>query len=1183
VAVLVAVAGAAAGSVLGGPTGASVGWIVGSIVGNILFPPEGTSTLIEGPRLGDLTVTGSAYGAARAIGFGTIRQSGNIIWSAGIEEHRDVQTTRTGGKGGGGGSETTTVSYSYTCSFAVAFGRGPAADVLRIWADGKVIYDKRGTGLNTQARGLTFRFYPGDGDQLPDPIIQADREEERTPAFRGTCYIVFDRLPLGDFGNRIPVITAEIAYAVEPAALVLVSDLITEEEGGAFDSYQTNQFAVDWERGYGFLVSVDISSPLDGSGFRRINLETMVEDRQISYRNAINDAESGGIGTTVDFVAPDGALIHNLGGSNCRPIVRLDPNSLRETARFGVSSVASGFSPTAWEACMHFACISLYGAGGRVDYLLAGSIYNSFGILRLPTMSYVWDVDTAMGGPGSSFVRGVVGGRVADGTGDGYVLTGGPNAPSSENLKIWRVRVSASASFSPIGGENVTTGVEAEVLAELTPGDLVPGETTLRSVGYFLVYDQTDDTIMFHVQGHVNDTANRIVKFDPETRAVSWRSAGLSLGPIDGRLNASRVKDGTFGFVQSDKGFLVDTSTGLVLVEDLVFETGTTYGLGAYDSRTETFVGIADDGQGLARWFLRRAAGVSAVLADVVAGLCGRVGLTLDDLDVTDLLDRTVGGYVIGRQSTARAAIEPLARLFLFDGVETDHLLRFVQRGREPVLAIAQADMVLPEREGAFFEESRTQEVELPDQLTVVYMDRDNDYQQGAQTARRIALPIPAMRSRNHLSLSIAAAMWATFVKQQAEKALFSSWAERSTYSCRLPWGKVALDPGDVVTIALDSGASFRARVAQADVGEALGLEVSAVGEEPAQFTSTVTGDRGEGLPQREIRSTVAVRTLVLDSPLLRDADEPAGRATVPTYFFMGGYQAGQFRRGVLFKSADGVVYARVGESISEMNWGTAASALGDPPFGNPFATDEENELRVVMAVGGDALASVTQTEMLNGANAAALLKDDGGLEVIQFRDVLQNQDGSYTLRGLLRGRRGTETMARGHLIGETFLLLIAEDGGVFPLSLEEVGQSRLLKGVGAGQMIEDADPLVLASAGRALRPYATVQHSAEPDGDDVVLAWVRRTRVGGALQDYVGSVPLGEDAEEYELDILDGPGGSVVRTVTGLTEPTYTYTAAQQSADGFTPPVSQITILAYQISAQVGRGFAREVTLHVQ
>jgi hypothetical protein len=55
---------------------------------------------------------------------------------------------------------------------------------------------------------------------------------------------------------------------------------------------------------------------------------------------------------------------------------------------------------------------------------------------------------------------------------------------------------------------------------------------------------------------------------------------------------------------------------------------------------------------------------------------------------------------------------------------------------------------------------------------------------------------------------------------------------------------------------------------------------------------------------------------------------------------------------------------------------GGAVNALGNPL--SPFSTDEKNSLTVFMTTGAERLESVTQEAMLNGANAALVLKANG-------------------------------------------------------------------------------------------------------------------------------------------------------------------------------------------------------------
>ena len=92
---------------------------------------------------------------------------------------------------------------------------------------------------------------------------------------------------------------------------------------------------------------------------------------------------------------------------------------------------------------------------------------------------------------------------------------------------------------------------------------------------------------------------------------------------------------------------------------------------------------------------------------------------------------------------------------------------------------------------------------------------------------------------------------------------------------------------------------------------------------------------------------------------------------------------------------------------------------------------------------------------------------------------------------------------------------------------------------------------------------------------DNLTISWVRRSRVDGDWRDGVG-IPLGEESESYQVDILDG--SDVVRTIE-VTSPTASYSATDQTTD-FGSAQSSIDVKIYQMSAVVGRGYAAQATL---
>ena len=195
----------AAGGYLFGPLGAGAG----ALVGSFLFGAGGGQK-VEGPRLGDLSVAASTYGGVIPVGFGTQKVAGTIIWATEIREEKHTNTQ--GGSLFGGGTKV--VEYRYFASFAVALGEGPAGAVTRIWAGDKLIARLRSTDhAKANHPKYRFRIHLGSEDQQPDPLIKKHVPANAAPAHRGLVCIVFEDLPLDEFGNRVPPITAEVAWA----------------------------------------------------------------------------------------------------------------------------------------------------------------------------------------------------------------------------------------------------------------------------------------------------------------------------------------------------------------------------------------------------------------------------------------------------------------------------------------------------------------------------------------------------------------------------------------------------------------------------------------------------------------------------------------------------------------------------------------------------------------------------------------------------------------------------------------------------------------------------------------------------------------------------------------------------------------------------------------------------------
>jgi hypothetical protein len=178
----------------------------------------------------------------------------------------------------------------------------------------------------------------------------------------------------------------------------------------------------------------------------------------------------------------------------------------------------------------------------------------------------------------------------------------------------------------------------------------------------------------------------------------------------------------------------------------------------------------------------------------------------------------------------------------------------------------------------------------------------------------------------------------------------------------------------------------------------------------------------------------------------------------------------------------------------------------------------------------------------------------------------------------LLRGQFGTEGAMRGPVAaGAQFVLL---DGAVarVPMQSSELRLPLNWRYGPGNRGIGDASYVTVPFTyeGLGLRPLSPVHIKGERDGGDLRISWIRRTRIGGDSWE-VAEVPLGEDVESYEIDVLDADD-AVKRTI-AVTSPSALYTAADQIAD-FGSVQSAVSIRVYQTNTRFGRGAPRAAVL---
>jgi hypothetical protein len=197
---LVALASTFASSAAVGTVLASVALAAASVAGSYidgkLFGAK-PSDQTGSPKLDSLKVTSSTEGIAIPRVYGTVRVGAEVIWATEFEE---VPAGSGSGGKGGGGSSSAGQSYDYFGNFALALCEGEITSVDKMWIDGK----------ETALSDYTHRIYLGSETQLPDSLIETKEGSGNAPAYRGVAYIIFERMPLAKYGNRIPQCNFEI-------------------------------------------------------------------------------------------------------------------------------------------------------------------------------------------------------------------------------------------------------------------------------------------------------------------------------------------------------------------------------------------------------------------------------------------------------------------------------------------------------------------------------------------------------------------------------------------------------------------------------------------------------------------------------------------------------------------------------------------------------------------------------------------------------------------------------------------------------------------------------------------------------------------------------------------------------------------------------------------------------------
>lgn len=1106
------------GSTWGGIAGAAIGFVVtgfnptGAYWGYVIGAGIGSyldPMTVQGQQFQNQNIQGSQSGMARGVAFATVTVVGNLL--DGEDKPRLGTRTEDAGKGGAEiEHDTALLSYSIEICDSSELRGTTVNHVLAVWEDEKLVYDVRPGAQLPWADSAKWKsnktFHHGGEDQEPSALLEGIHGADNVPAYRGTLRMDVDSEDLMPHGQRLPTYRFLVSVCAGVEPPV---------ENVSWIVFESSYPGLRYSNGGAFW---DISSEyIDAAGYGVASADPTLQNRV--YRDG------------------DEVLVVGCYTDGGGPGVILSSNGFITTEGWG------------WGGSLRFPtaarCGGTWFVGDGID-----------GIYRKDGGSWTL-IPVAVG---SNHCLGSDGTRLYRFSGDTFYRISTTDGSTLQTYPAIFGRVAmAGASGKCVALLHRYAHDLSSTIYELDAGTISThaspfptGLISSESGGIGMHYSQAFSLLVATLQ-------NRL--------AYGTSAASLTLSSYVFPNTIVGVDDDGEKFIVACAGGTLHSATDLVSFTT-VFDSSTAaypmsspVGIAAV-SVTYTGVAIPDadgyytDTEGnLIGPSLAETNGCSLTLAEVCRRMyrIGAPQLTPDHTVLDELEPFNVRGYLVQDTSaTVSAALEPLRNIFTFDLPEHDSAIRARLRGG-PIDVVVNPDDII-EGEESSINGKRGQAVEFPRKLHLSYLDPALDFKPTTQTAERYS---PDVRVFGEITVNAQLVMTADEAAQAADKMLKVIWTEREDEQrFSLPLDYVRLVPSDLIAL---NGRRYRVDALRIEDGMVV-IERAAYDRQSA-YGSTVTGVPSIPPPAPNSSVRGPTFTAVMNLPALRADDDRPG-----IYVAGNGYLSGWAGARIDLSRDGGTSYAtQVVPDTDGCVMGVLTAAL---PEASAEFTDTENTLSVQL-VGNGSLETATPLQVLNGANAAAILYADGTVEIIQFQIATEITPRKYDLTTLQRGRLDTTTGS--HAIGAKFVLLSSALRFV-PLTAADLGQTITIRTVSLGTNPEanDSYDITLATM-ESQREWSVTNVAASRDGsNNVTVTWDGRPRFGTNVQPLHSAHFVG-----YRVTYSDGVttvAKNVARTplviVAGIVETdevtTHTYTAAEQTTDfGSVPGSLTITIAA--------------------
>ena len=537
----------------------------------------------------------------------------------------------------------------------------------------------------------------------------------------------------------------------------------------------------------------------------------------------------------------------------------------------------------------------------------------------------------------------------------------------------------------------------------------------------------------------------------------------------------------------------------------------------------------------------------------IIEEIIDEIGTDAVVINGDDIAAIECGGLLVDQSQPVSDVLQAIIDCYDLVTRQDDDILTFLQRGSEDQFIIDSDDLSAREP-GANVEKSWSitdgSDINLPREVVINFIDPTNEWQKSAVGYRKVNGITNEMQSFN-----LPFTMSADDARYIARRRCLSYYLNRKSISIFLPPKYITLRENDILLIP-DDDEYIVMRIQNITRGLNYLMEVKGIIDNSLDSAFAIEAEDKD--TEQTISFPVPVGFAFIDICSLSD-----------TYIDNAGYYAAAFCLDADQSFNGAFLYDGFNNVLRFSSGSTAGFTVNALGSANGYTWDRVNKVTVELCSG--TLESVTQAQCLAGSNRALI-----GDEIIGFQTATLTGTNTYELSNLIRGIGDTRDEIDSHEAREGFLLLETAKLKFKTINNNEIGIEKSFKILSPGEFFDNEQAVTATPNAYNLRPFAPCFIRCSFDGsDNLDIQWCRRTRSIVELLTEL-PIPLSEETEAYEIDIMDGE--DVLRTIESA-EQSCQYSAAQQTADGLTPGDS-VTVRVYQISAIVGRSKYGEKTL---